>query len=78
MVRFSSGFRPKSCSLLPVAGGTCMPTTELLRIRWTARVVLEQETTMNDFIRDATAKLVLALVLLAQLFQRPGKLTAGR
>jgi hypothetical protein len=33
---------------------------------------------MNDFIRDATVKLVLALVLLAQLFQRPGKLTAGR
>jgi hypothetical protein len=28
------------------------------------------ETTMNEFIRDATAKLVLALVLLAQLFQR--------
>jgi len=25
---------------------------------------------MNDVIRDATAKLVLALVLLAQLFQR--------
>jgi hypothetical protein len=25
---------------------------------------------MNEFIRDATAKLVLALVLLVQLFQR--------
>jgi hypothetical protein len=33
-------------------------------------VVLKLEATMNEFVRDATAKLILALVLLAQLFQR--------
>jgi hypothetical protein len=47
-----------------------MPAIELSGIRWSARVVFGREATMNDFIRDATAKLVLALVLLVQLFQR--------